>query len=186
MPPPRPGDFAFLLLDTFVAAGIIAEDHLWEGVTGSSANLGSMLVSDRAGTPRFLHEVASLTALGAHLEAAGSRLADAFDDEPSDLTQTVLAEWIEDASTALAQVILNTATVIEFDFAVIESRLPAATLQRIVEATSRRMLDFPSLVRSTPAVRVGNVGRPAAAQGAAQMRMYRRFYSREPADMEDN
>ena len=63
----------------------------------------------------------------------------------------------------LAQVILNTATVIEFDFAVIESRLPASTLQRIVEATSRRMLDFPSLVRSTPAVRVGHVGRPAAA-----------------------
>lgn len=185
-PSPRPGDFAFLLLDTFVAAGIIAEDHLWEGVTGASANLGSMLVVDRAGTPRFVHEVASLTALGARLDAAGSRLADAFDDEPSELTQTVLAEWIEDASTALAQVILNTATVIEFDFAVIESRLPAATLQRIVDATSRRMLDFPSLVRSTPAVRVGHVGRPAAAQGAAQMRMYRRFYSRELADMEDN
>jgi hypothetical protein len=33
---------------------------------------------------------------------------------------------------------------------------------------------------------VGHVGRPAAAQGAAQMRMYRRFYSRELADMEDN
>jgi predicted NBD/HSP70 family sugar kinase len=185
-PPPRPGDFAFLLLDTFVAAGIIAEDHLWEGVTGASANLGSMLVSDRTGTPRFVHEVASLTALRKRLDAAGTTIADALGDEPSDLTQTVVADWIEDASTALAQVILNTATVIEVDFAVIEARLPAPTLQRVVEATSRKMLEFPSLVRSTPAVRVGHVGRPAAAQGAAQMRMYRRFYSRELADMEDN
>jgi len=185
-PPPRPGDFAFLLLDTFVAAGIIAEDHLWEGVTGASANLGSMVVSDRTGTPRFVHEVASLTALRKRLEAAGTTIADALGDEPSDLTQTVVADWIEDASTALAQVILNTATVIEVDFAVIESRAPAPTLQRVVEATSRKMLEFPSLVRSTPTVRVGHVGRPAAAQGAAQMRMYRRFYSRELADMEDN
>ena len=136
-PPPRPGDFAFLLLDTFVAAGIVAEDHLWEGVTGASANLGSMLVSDRKGAPRFVHEVASLTALRRRLEAGGATLADALGDEPSDLTQTVVADWIEDASTALAQVILNTATVIEVDFAVIESRLPASTLQRAGEATSR-------------------------------------------------
>ena len=185
-PSPRPGDFAFLLIDTFVAAGIVAEDHLWEGVTGASANLGSMLVSDRKGAPRFVHEVASLAALQRQLEAAGSHLADALGDEPSELTQTVVADWIEGASTALAQAILNTATVIEVDFAVIEARLPSATLQRLVDATSHKMLEFPSLVRSTPAIRVGHVGRPAAAQGAAQMRMYRRFYSRELADMEEN
>lgn len=185
-PPPRPGDFVFLLLDTFVGAGIFVEDHLWEGVTGASASLGSMLVSDRSGKPRFVHEMASLLALENRLEAAGTMLADAMGDEPSELAQAVVADWVEEASVALAHAILNTRTVIEFDFAVIESALPASTLQRLIEATSRQMLEFPSLARSTPSVRPGHIGRPAAAQGAAQTRMYRRFYSRELADMDES
>ena len=56
----------------------------------------------------------------------------------------------------------------------------------MIEATSRRMLDYPSLGRPFPAIRVGHIGRPAAAQGAAQLRMYRRFYSRELAHMDDS
>jgi len=186
MPPPRPGDFAYLLIDTFVGAGIVAEDRLWEGVTGASANIGSMLVSDRSGASRFVHELASLLALEKRLEAAGTTLKDGMSDEPSELAQTVIADWIEDASSALAHAILNTATVIEFDFAVIDSALPASTLRQLIEATSRRMLDYPSLGRPFPAIRVGHIGRPAAAQGAAQLRMYRRFYSRELAHMDDS
>ena len=186
MPPPRPGDFAYLLIDTFVGAGIVAEDRLWEGVTGASANIGSMLVSDRSGAPRFVHELASLLALEKRLKAAGTTLSEAMSDEPSDLAQTVVADWIEDAASALAHAILNTATVIEFDFAVIDSSLPAPTVRRLIEATSLRMADFPSFGRSMPAVRAGHIGRPAAAQGAAQLRMYRRFYSRELAHMDDS
>ena len=186
MPPPRPGDFAFLLIDTFVGAGIVAEDHLWEGATGASANLGSMLVADRNGKPRFVHELASLLALEGALKTAGTTLTDATGDEPSELAQTVLTDWIEGAALALAHAILNALTVIEFDFAVIESGLPSSTLQRLIEATSRKMQDFPSLARAIPPVRAGHIGRPAAAQGAAQLRMYRRFYSRELEHMDED
>ena len=112
--------------------------------------------------------------------------SEAMSDEPSDLAQTVVADWIEDAASALAHAILNTATVIEFDFAVIDSSLPAPTVRRLIEATSLRMADFPSFGRSMPAIRAGHIGRPAAAQGAAQLRMYRRFYSRELAHMDDS
>jgi len=40
--------------------------------------------------------------------------------------------------------------------------------------------------RPFPAIRIGHIGRPAAAQGAAQLRMYRRYYSRELAHMDDS
>jgi len=186
MPSPRPGDFAYLLIDTLVGAGIVAEDRLWEGVTGASANIGSMLVTDRSGAPRFVQELASLLALEKRLKSAGTTLKDAMSDEPSELGQTVVASWIEDASSALAHAILNTATVIEFDFAVIDSSLPSSTLTQLIDATSHRMLDFPSLGRPFPAIRIGHIGRPAAAQGAAQLRMYRRYYSRELAHMDDS
>lgn len=181
---PRPGNFAFLLIDTFVAAGIIAEDRLWEGVTGASANLGSMLVTDRRGTPRFVHQIASLHALRQRLEADGLTLETALGNTPPPEAQFVVSEWIEDASFALAQTILNAATVLEFEFAVIEGALPQPILGRLIEAVARRIVDVPSLGRSRPSVKLGHLGRSGAAQGAAQLRMYRRFYSRELAHMD--
>ena len=182
---PRPGNFAYLLIDTFVAAGIIAEDRLWEGVTGASANLGSMLVSDRQGNRRFVHEIASLFALDLRLTDAGLTIADAVGETPSVEARRVIDIWIADAALALAQCVLNAATVLEFDFAAIESDLPPAILSRLIDAMAREILDVPSLERTRPAVRPGHLGRSGAAQGAAQLRMYRRYYSRELSHMED-
>ena len=48
------------MLDTFVGGGIVAENRLWEGTSGGSANLGAMLVTDHDGHMRYLHEIASL------------------------------------------------------------------------------------------------------------------------------
>lgn len=182
---PRPGNFAFLLIDTFVAAGIIAEDHLWEGVTGASANLGSMLVSDQQGNRRFVHEIASLFALDRRLAAAGVATDDALGEAPSAAARAAVDSWIADAALALAQCLVNAATVLEFDFAAIEGDLPPTVLARLVDAVAREILDVPSLGRTRPAVRAGHLGRSGAAQGAAQLRMYRRHYSRELAHMED-
>ena len=181
---PRPGNFAYLLIGTFVAAGIIAEDRLWEGVTGASANLGSMLVTDRRGTPRFVHQIASLHALQQRLDANNLTLQAAFGDMPPRDAQIIVSEWIEDASFALAQTILNAATVLEFEFAVVDGALPPQILGRLVEAVSRRIVDMPRLGGQRPSIKLGHLGRSGAAQGAAQLRMYRRFYSRELAHMD--
>jgi predicted NBD/HSP70 family sugar kinase len=70
-PAPRPMSFVFLVLDTFVGGGIVAENRLWEGANGESANLGAMLVTDRDGHMRYLHEIASLWALEKRLQPAG-------------------------------------------------------------------------------------------------------------------
>jgi predicted NBD/HSP70 family sugar kinase len=181
---PRPGNFMFLLVDTFVAAGIVAEHRLWQGATGASANLGSMLVADRRGTSRFVHQVASKFALRARLESSKFSLSEALDSSREPEAQFILSEWIEDAAFALAQTILNTSTVIEVDFAVIDAELPQPILGRIIEAVGRKLVDIPSLGRRRPEVRLGHLGRSGAAQGAAQLKMFRRHYSRDLADME--
>jgi predicted NBD/HSP70 family sugar kinase len=183
-PIPRPVSFAFLLIDTFVAAGIVAENRLWEGVTGASANLGSMLVADRKGGSHFVHEIASLHALQMRFEKHGFELADAYVEAPKPAVRKLLDEWIEDASFALAQASLNTATVLEYDVAIIESVLPRAMTDRIVEATRRHVDAFPGLGRSSPKVSAGHLGRSGAAEGAALLRMYRRYFSRDIAHMD--
>ena len=184
-PPPRPQSFAFLLIDTFVAAGIIAEGRLWEGVTGASANLGSMLVTDRQGTARFVHEIASLYALRQRLTGNGLDLLAVMTETLSPEAERIFAGWIEDASFAIAQTILNTATVIEFETAIVEAVLPRPGLTRLIEAIERQIELAPSLGRRQPAVEAGHLGWSGAAQGAAQLRLYRRFFSRDLQHMDD-
>jgi predicted NBD/HSP70 family sugar kinase len=183
-PTPRPGNFAYLLVDTLIAAGIVAEDRLWEGAGGASANLGSMLVGDVGGESRFVHEIASVHALRQRLGAVGLDLSAATADEPSAAAQVVLDSWIDDAALALAQTVLNARTVLEFEFAVIDSELPVPILLHLIERLRGRLVEIPSLGGAKPAIRQGHLGRSGAAQGAAFIRLYRKFFSRELAHMD--
>ena len=184
-PTPRPLSFVFLVLDTFVGGGILAENRLWEGVNGASANLGSMLITGHDGQMRFLHEIASLHALGQRLAAAGLT-RDAVQQMPlAPAVRAVVDAWIADAADALAQTLINATRVMEFEFAVIESALPPALTREIVAATQQRMDRFPTLGEAAPPPVVpGVLGRSGAAQGAALLRMHRRFFSRELAHMD--
>jgi hypothetical protein len=95
----------------------------------------------------------------------------------------VLDAWIADAANALAQTIINSTRVLEFEFAVIESALPAALTERIVEETRRRITHFALPGPASPPVIAGHLGRSGAAQGAALLRMHRLFFSRDFAHM---
>jgi predicted NBD/HSP70 family sugar kinase len=185
-PAPRPLSFVFLLLDTFVGGGVLAENRLWEGPTGSAANLGAMLVTDREGEMRYLHEVASLWALERRLAAAGFGL-DAIgpDAAVAPEVRPLIETWIADAADALAQTLMNATRVMEFELAVIESALPPALTAEIVAATAKRLERFPTRIHNTrvPIV-AGQLGRSGAAQGAALLRMHRRYFSRELAHMD--
>ena len=184
-PAPRPLSFVFLVLDTFVGGGIVAENRLWEGINGASANLGSMLVTDRDGHMSFLHEVASLHALEQRLATAGLDLAAVEQASLAPSVRAVLDGWIAEAADALAQALMNATRVMEFELAVIEAALPPALTREIVAATQQRMDRFPTLGEAAPPpVVAGELGRSGAAQGAALLRMHRRFFSRELAHMD--
>ncbi len=182
-PAPRPLGFVFLLLDTCMSGGIVSENRLWEGLTGASGNLGEMLITDREGRSRLAHEMASLKALQQRLADAGFDLSAVTGATVDPAAAPVLDAWIADAADALAQTIINTTRVLEFEFAVIESALPAALTARVVEETRRHVARIALPGPSTPPIIGGHLGRSGAAQGAALLRMHRLFFSRELAHM---
>ncbi|HVY49947.1 MAG TPA: ROK family transcriptional regulator [Devosia sp.] len=183
-PSPRPGNFLYVLVDSFLGAGLVAEDRLWEGANGAAANLGSMRVTGRDGQMHYAHEVASLSALHRRLEAQGLGLADALHSSPAQAARIVLDSWIDDAAFALAEAVLNAATVMDFDFAVIEGEVPEAVLMPLVESVRTSLANLPALTPLRPQVQAGHLHRSGAAQGAAFLRTYRRYFSRELADLE--
>jgi predicted NBD/HSP70 family sugar kinase len=178
-PRPRPPSFVFLLVDTQVAGGIVAENRLWQG-GGAAAGLGAMRVVDRQGNARSVHETASLHALQQRLVAHGL----APDAIAAPAAVPVVSAWVEDAGFAFAQVVLSTAAMLEHRLAVIDSAMPAAVTAALVAATARQVSAVPGVDRRGPRIVAGQLGRSGVAEGAGLLRLYRRFFSRELAHLQ--
>ena len=177
-PAPRPGAFACFQIGTFVGGGVVSGGALWEGPTGNAADLGSIMVADRAGRPSYAHLVASLYALRRRLAEAG------FDPPPNPRHwpwpdwEPVVAGWIEEAGHALAQAVMSVRAIMEIDLALVDGELPRDVLERLLQAVRRHLAALPPLGHGLPRIGLGRVGSSAAALGAAQLVLFRRYFSR--------
>lgn len=182
--PPRPSNFAHLFVSTFLGAGITAEHTLWEGPTGNSADLGSMLVNGHDGKRVFGHDIASTNALRRRLAEVGIDLpaTDPLDWPWQDWEPHVEA-WIAASGAAMAEILFNTAAVIEFNVAIIDGIVPPPIVARLVEATQTAFADLPALGFEAPRLVAGTLGPRAAPLGAAQLPLFRKHFSRELNDM---
>lgn len=183
-PKPRPGTFIYFLISRFIAAGIVGEGMLWEGPTGNSANLGSMLVTGPDGRMQPAHFVASVTALSQRLITAGLA-ADIADLENWDWDSfgPALDAWIDDSADALAKVVFNTTTVIESSMVVVDAVIPPAIVQRLVERLRQQLAVLPIKPYEPPQVLAGHLGGWAPAIGASELVLYRRYFSRSLVDL---
>ena len=181
---PRPANFAYLHIDSFLAAGLVAEHNLWEGPTGNSANLGSMLVCKPNGTRDFGHLIASIRALELRLEAAGIALpsTDPLEWPWADWGPHV-APWLTACGEALAQIIMNTAAVLEFDLAIIDGAMPRPLLERLLVETQLAIENLPAMTFDRPRLKLGRLGHDAMPLGASFMPIFRKYFSRDLHDM---
>jgi predicted NBD/HSP70 family sugar kinase len=181
---PRPANFAYLHMGTFLAAGLVAEHNLWEGPTGNSANLGSMLVLRPDGARDFGHMIASIRALELGLNAAGIELPQTNPVEwPWAEWEPYVAPWLAACSEALAQIIHNTAAVLEFDLAIIDGDLPRPLLDRLLLETQLAVENLPVMTFDRPRLAVGRLGQDAIPLGASFMPIFRKYFSRDLRDM---
>lgn len=185
MPRPRPNNMCYFLVSTFIGAGIIADGRLWEGPSGNSANMGSMIITDSAGRPNFVHLVASLMALETKLFVAGLPVP-AGDPNKWDWAalEPVLSEWLDEAGRAIATAIANTGAVTEFPLAVVDGVMPRPIVDRLVEQVRRHTAELPTLTFDHVHISSGINGVAATSIGAAQLPIYRQLFSRESGDIE--
>lgn len=184
-PPPRPANLVHLFVSTYLGAGITAEHTLWEGPTGNSANLGSMLVNGHDGHRSFGHDIASTSALGRRLAQAGITLP--LGDHPANWPwsdwEAHIAPWVEASGSALAEIIVNTGAVLEIDHAIVDSIAPQSIIDRLVAATERALGELVVIGARRPRLVAGTLGARATPLGAAQLTMFRKHFSRDLSDM---
>jgi predicted NBD/HSP70 family sugar kinase len=181
---PRPSNLTYFLLSHYISAGVLGDGVLWEGPSLNSANIGAMLVTDAAGKLQHAHDIASLSALSARLSAAGHNMV-VEDLQNFDWAncEDVLADWIEASANALSKVIFNVSTVIDSRLVVLDSLLPRHIVERLVNRLDEHFKALPVASFTPPQVMMGHLGANAPAQGAAELTLYRRFFSRSISDL---
>ena len=89
----------------------------------------------------------------------------------------------DSARYAVAIAIINAHAMLESDLAIVDSALPGPIRARLVEKVWDQLAKRPTLTSAHPPVQQGQLGGRAPAMGAALMPMYRRYFSRDAADM---
>jgi predicted NBD/HSP70 family sugar kinase len=183
-PVPRPNNLAYLHVGTFVSAGLIAEGRLWEGPTGNSANLGSMVVLDNSGNREFVHFISSIFAFESQLRAAGKPVPNGnpFDWDWA-LLEPQASLWLDHASRALANVIVNTSAVMEFGVVVVDGVMPRPVVNRLVDMVRQQVNEYPQFTTENLRIEMGRLGGQAPARGAALRPIFRKMFSRDTADL---
>ncbi|MCP8884888.1 ROK family transcriptional regulator [Devosia sp. XJ19-1] len=178
-PTPRPKGVAGFFVGTFVGGGIVSEGSLLEGPYGNAADLGAIIVHDRAGRPAYLHLLASLHALVQRiLDAEGAAPSGPVHKWNWAALEPHVALWLDDAGHALAQAVLTTTAMVEIDLATINGDLPESILTRLLNSTRAHLADLPELLSHRPRLAPGLGGPSAAVVGAAQLLLFRRHFSR--------
>ena len=176
-PQPRPRNFAYLQVGTYIAAGILMEGKLWEGLHGDAGNLGSIVIAGTDGKPTYAHLVGTLEALNDKLREGGRRLPCGNPvDWDWETLEPELTPWLDAAGSALAQTMLSTQAVTEINTVILDSVMPRAMLERLAERVRHHIAALPEILASKAQVTLGRVGASASAMGAAQLLLHRRFF----------
>ncbi|WP_442866016.1 ROK family transcriptional regulator [Aminobacter sp. HY435] len=169
-------DFVYFYIGAFAGGGVVLNGRLYSGPTGNAGALGSMPVPGPAGRPTQLIDIASIAILEAALNDQGVDASHLW-SSPEEWGElgSALDQWLATAGDALAYAIVASASVIDFESAVIDGWMPSAIRARLVAAVqaSIRQIDVEGL--RIPSVREGTVGIHARALGGASLPLSERF-----------
>jgi predicted NBD/HSP70 family sugar kinase len=167
-------DAMYLFVGTLIGGGIMLNGSVFVGRTGTAGGFGPFRIPDgRPGADRLIDR-ASLIQLA---DAAATRGA----TDPTDLDALCEAYpdlvdgWVEAAAGGIAQTIVSSLTVIDFQAAIIDGALPPALRGRLVQ---RIREIFASLDRQgvvDPSITEGHFGAIARAVGAATLPLSRTY-----------
>lgn len=171
---PRLGRICYVLLSTFVIAGVVADGRLLEG---KSADLGTILIPDEHGRLAQLHSVAGLQALLEHpLAGAAASLGTDPLEWDWDALEPALVRWLDCAGRALAAAVASAAATVGSEMVIIEATLPRSVIARLVTSVRANLNAMPT---RPLVVQEGKAGFSAPARGGAMLLLYRRFFSGE-------
>ena len=172
----RPRDFLYFYVGYFVGGGLVLDNTLYTGKSGNAAALGSMPVMVPGGEPRQLVDVASLASLEAMLPSQGHDAEPTWDTAKRwNLPRDILETWLDQAANGLAQAIVSSTCLIDFQSVLIDGSMPVGLRAKLVGCTARHLREIAVPGIDVPEIREGTIGSDARSLGAASLPLSDRF-----------
>ncbi len=172
----RPRDFLYFYFGYFIGGGLVLNGQLFTGRSGNAAGVGPIPVPGPDGRMRRLLTFASLSALASAMEAAGESALHLWETPQEwQVSEAVLAPWIDSAAEGLASAALGAASLLEIEAVLIDGWMPPAVRARVTKATAAAFarLDLAGITPLT--IREGTIGAEARALGAAAIPLSQRY-----------
>jgi predicted NBD/HSP70 family sugar kinase len=169
-------DFVYFYIGTFAGGGVVLNGSLYSGRTGNAGALGSMPVPGKDRASEQLIDQASLVVLERTLRTKGIDPSPLWDSDGDWSGFMEEAEaWMDIAAGGLAHAIVASASVIDFEAALIDGGMPPAIRARLVEkvAFAIEAIDLEGI--AVPRLAEGKLGSIARALGAAGLPLFDRY-----------
>lgn len=168
--------FLYFYIAFFIGGGLVLDGAVYSGRSGNAGALGSMPVITPDGHAAQLIETSSLVTLERAMIAAGVQTDFLWESiENWDIDPVILQNFIDLASTGIAQAIVSALAVIDFEAVMIDGWLPANLRDRLVQATAQKITTMNTSGLELPRLVPGTVGPDARALGAASLPLSERF-----------
>ncbi|NVK31675.1 MAG: ROK family transcriptional regulator [Gammaproteobacteria bacterium] len=172
-------DFLYINIGTFVGGGLVMDGSLRTGTHGNSGAIGPFPIARRVGSREgegrpfdSLIGRASLHTLQAHLreelDTGDWSLVELL--ESGQCAQKV-NQWVEDCAVGLAQLCIGAWSIVDVDSIIVDSILPKALLQDIVDKTQRNIEQYAVEGIVPCELKLGELGSMAQPIGGACLPM---------------
>jgi predicted NBD/HSP70 family sugar kinase len=119
---------------------------------------------------------ASVGALIRHLRQSNIEIASTADLEAAiEQVPVLVTEWLEDCADALVLPLLSIGSLLDLQAIVVDGNLPRNLIERLTERLRHLLADAAPESRPPPALRIGTIGRNAAAIGAGILPLHSNF-----------
>ncbi len=171
-------NFLYLFIGTFIGGGVVLGGDLFVGPQGNAGAIGSMPVSapgHRQGMQQLIG-AASLYSLEKGLMAKGLSPSIIWKYGTNwDSMGETLDCWIAEASLAVAQAIVSSISVIDFEAIVIDGAFPEEVRRLILTATANSLKEMDLQGVSPMVLAEGTIGGNARAIGGACLPLLANF-----------
>ena len=169
-------DYLYFYIGTFIGGGVVLNGSIYSGRTGNAGAIGPLPVVGPEGKTVQLIDRASIMLLERMLRASGRDPSPLW-NSPDQWTgfEALAEEWVGSVSRGLAQAIVSSAAIIDFEHVIIDGGVPAEIRDKIVAATRQEISTYDLRGLEVPKILPGTVGHLARALGAASLPLFDKF-----------
>lgn len=171
-----PANYLYFYVGYFIGGGVVLGRRLFTGPFGNAGAMGALLITNPEGQSEQLLEMSSIASLEKLLKSAGEDTEFLWRNlEDWGLEPEIESRWIGDMALGLAQAIISSCAVIDFEAVLIDGWMPPRLRARLAGAVRGAITQFPRSGIQEPQILEGSMGRRARALGAASLPLAKRY-----------